>query len=124
MIGQTFIRSGCFLLFICLITQSAFAAPIKNSEIDYAMTVRIDPIARTIEGKSIITVSKPRELTLVLGQAYEVTQALLNGNALGIGREQSNQPHTWRIPFDFSQQHRFEIHWQGKLAQLDDSLDH
>ncbi len=58
------------------------------------MTVRIDPITRTIEGKSIITVSKPRELTLVLGQAYEVTQALLNGNALGIGREQSNQPHT------------------------------
>jgi len=124
MTGQTFIRNCCFLLFIGFITQSAVAATVKGGEIDYDITVRIDPINRSIEGKSIITVKRPSELNLVLGRSFEVTQALLNGNALGAGRAQVNQPHSWQIPFDFSQQHRFEIHWRGKLAQLDDSLDH
>ncbi|MBP6058816.1 MAG: M1 family peptidase [Nitrosomonas sp.] len=124
MTGQTFIRNCFFLVFICFITQFAVAATVKGGEIDYDITVRINPITRLIEGKSIITVKRPNALNLALGRSFEVTQALLNGKALGIGREQDNHPHTWRIPFDFSQQYRFEIHWRGKLAQLDDSLDH
>lgn len=124
MTGHTFIRNCCFLLLSCFITQSVLAAPVKNSEIDYAITVRIDPITRSIEGKSIITVKRPSELNLVLGRSFEVTQALLNGKVLGAGRAQTNQPHSWQIPFDFAHQHQFEIHWRGTLAQLDASLDH
>ncbi|WP_256207775.1 M1 family metallopeptidase [Nitrosomonas sp. Nm166] len=88
------------------------------------MTVRIDPIARTIEGKSIITINRSKKLTLVLGQGYEVTQALFNGFALGSGREHADQLHAWHIPPDLNQQHQLEIHWRGKLAQLNTSLDH
>mgnify|MGYP000932311445 CR=1 FL=1 len=124
MTGRKFIRNFLIFLFIGSVAQPAFAAPVQYNEIDYDITVRIDPIARTIEGKSIITVKNPREINLVLGQAFEVTEALFNGGLLGIGREQANQPHLWKIPFNLSQQHQFEIHWRGKLAQLDDSLDH
>jgi len=124
MTGRTFIRNFLIFLFIGSVAQTAFAAPVQYNETDYDITVRIDPTARTIEGKSIITVKNPREINLVLGQAFEVTEALFNGGLLGIGREQANQPHVWKIPFNFSQRHQFEIHWRGKLAQLDDSLDH
>ena len=114
----------CFLLLACFITQPVFAINFKHNEVDYDMTVRIDPIARTIEGKSIITINRPKKLTLMLGQGYEVTQALLNGFALGDGREHADQTHTWHIPPDFNQQHQLEIHWRGELAPLDASLDH
>jgi len=124
MTGRTFIRNFLICLFLGSVAQPAFAALVRYNETDYDMTVRIDPIARTIEGKSIITVKNPREITLVLGQAFEVTRALFNGNVLGAGREQVNQPYFWQIPFNYSQQHQFEIHWRGKLAALDDSLDH
>ena len=128
MSGSQLIRNCLFLLFTGFVASfigtHASAAPIQNNEVDYDITVRIDPVARSIEGKSIITVKRPRELTVVLGQPFEVTQALLNGSPLGIGRDHANQPHAWSIPFDFSQQHQFEIHWRGKLAPLDASLDH
>jgi aminopeptidase N len=126
MANHIFIKHCFFLAFIGCAIQGAIAAPVaaKNNEIDYDMTVRIDPVNRTIEGKSIITVTRPKELKLILGSSLEVTQALFNESALGTGREQSNQPHFWHIPFSFSSQHQFVIHWQGKLAPLDDSLDH
>jgi aminopeptidase N len=113
-------------LFAGLIVRSAAAAPVsvKDSEIDYDMTVRINPIDRTLEGKSVITVRNPGKLSLMLGQAYEVRQALLNGNTLENGRERQGQPYSWQIPFGVGRQHQFEIHWRGRLAPLDDSLDH
>ncbi len=98
--------------------------PVKLNEVEYDITVKIDPVNRTLEGKSIITVNKPREMQLVLGAQYEVTQAEFNEGPLGIGRKQANQPHVWNIPFSFRQQIQFLIQWKGKLAPLDDSLDH
>lgn len=124
MSGCAYIKNVFFLLLICFITQPVFASPSRSNEIDYDMTVRIDPVARTIEGKSVITVRKPKELKLLLGSSFEVTRASFNGNALDAGRDQVNQPHFWHIPFDFSPQHQFEIHWRGKLAQVDDSSDY
>ena len=124
MTGYALFRNSCCLFIVCFFTQLAVAATIKHGEIDYDMTVRIDPITRSIEGKSIVTVKKPRELTLTLGSPFEVTQVTIDGHALGAGREQNNQPYTWQIPFTFRQQHQFEIHWRGQLAQLDASLDH
>lgn len=128
MTGRTFIKHCWFFLLSCAIAQFALAAPApeptKVNEIDYDITVRIDPISRTFEGKSVITVKRPKELRLLLGAAFEVTHAFFNDAPLGIGRERSNQPHSWHIPFSFSQEYQFVIHWQGKLAPLDDSLDH
>lgn len=124
MTGQTFFRNLVFLVLTGFIAQAAFATPVKSNEVDYDITVRIDPVTRSIEGKSIITVKRPRELNLVLGASFEVTQALLDGFALGAGRKDAHQSYSWRIPFAFAQQHQLEIHWRGRLAPLDTSLDH
>ncbi|MEK6686758.1 MAG: M1 family aminopeptidase, partial [Pseudomonadota bacterium] len=124
MTGQTFFRNLVFLVLTGFIAQAAFATPVKSNEVDYDITVRIDPVTRSIEGKSIITVKRPRELNLVLGASFEVTQALLDSFALGAGRKDAHQSYSWHIPFAFAQQHQLEIHWRGRLAPLDTSLDH
>jgi aminopeptidase N len=98
--------------------------PVKLNEVEYDITVKIDPVNRTLEGKSIITVNKPREMQLMLGAQYEVIQAEFNEGPLGIGREQTNQPHVWNVPFPFRQQIQFLIQWKGTLAPLDTALDH
>lgn len=99
-------------------------APMKFNDVEYDITVKIDPVNRTIAGKSLITVHNPRELQLMLGAAYEVTQAEFNDGPLGIGREQTNQMHIWNIPVHFRNQIQFLIQWKGTLAALDTSLDH
>jgi len=122
----TFLRICFFLLLTGLVVQPAFSAPVpvKHNDVEYDITVKIDPVNRTIEGKSLITVDKPRELQLMLGAGYEVIQADFNDGPLGIGREQTNQPHIWNIPFLFRHQVQFLIRWKGVLAPLDTSLDH
>lgn len=122
----TFIRSCIFIFFVCLVAASAVSAPVpfKMNEVEYDITVKIDPANRTLEGKSLITVHRPRELQLLLGAGYEVTQAEFNDGPLGIGRDQANQPHVWNIPFHFRQQIQFLIQWKGVLAPLDTALDH
>ena len=122
----TFMRNCFFLFWVCFTAQPAFSlpAPFKMNEVEYDITVKIDPVNRTIEGKNLITVTKPRELQLLLGAAYEVTQAEFNDGPLGSGREQDGQLHIWNIPFHFRQQIQFLIQWKGTLAPLDTSLDH
>ena len=58
------------------------AAP-EAAEIEYDITVRIDPAQRSIQGNSIITVKKGEELTLVLGRRFGVMSARIDGVALG-----------------------------------------
>ncbi|MBX9637491.1 MAG: M1 family peptidase, partial [Nitrosomonas sp.] len=122
----TLIRTCFFLLLTSLVAQPVFSArvPVKHNDVEYDITVKIDPVNRTIEGKSLITVDRPRELQLILGAGYEVIQADFNDGPLGIGREQANQPHIWNIPFLFRHQIQFLIRWKGVLAPLDTSLDH
>ena len=126
MIPATFIRNCFFVFFVCFIAAPAISAPVpfKMNDVEYDITVKIDPANRTLEGKSLVTVHRPRELQLLLGAGYEVTQAEFNDGPLGIGREQSNQPHIWNIPFHFRQQIQFLILWKGVLAPLDTALDH
>lgn len=126
MIPATFIRNCFFVFFVCFIAAPAISAPVpfKMNDVEYDITVKIDPVNRTLEGKSLITVHRPRELQLLLGAGYEVTQAEFNDGPLGSGREQANQPHIWNIPFHFRQQIQFLIQWKGVLAPLDTALDH
>lgn len=119
-------RNCLLFLFVCLLTQTVSARPVpfKLNEVDYDMTIKIDPVHRTFEGKTIITVNMPRELQLRLGPGFEVTQAVFNDGPMGNGREQSDQPHVWNIPFIFRQFIQFVIHWHGTLTPLDTTLDH
>ena len=101
-------------------------AAINNNEdkIDYDISVNIDPITRTIEGRSIISVRKPGELMLILGRHFEVNHAMIDDRELQPGRDKPGLQHIWHIPFGFDRLRRIEIHWQGKLTELDTSLDH
>lgn len=114
------------LIFSLFIPVAGVPAAMQNggNKIDYDIHVNVDPIARTIDGRSIISVRKPGELLLMLGRQFEVTHAIIDGRELGPGRDKPGLQHTWQIPFDFGRLRRIEIHWQGKLPKLDTSLDH
>ena len=53
-------------------------APVP-AEVQYEITVRLDPVARKIEGRSVITANTPEELTLMLGRRFEVMHARVDG---------------------------------------------
>lgn len=119
-------RNGLLLIVLGIVSNSVLArpSPFQFNQVEYDMTITIDPVKRTLTGVSMITVERPRELQLLLDGAYEVTQAEFNEGPLGEGREQAGQPHIWNIPFHFRQQIQFLIRWNGVLNTLDTSLDH
>ncbi len=91
---------GCLLFFVAafFFFTDALAAGIKADEVNYDISVDIDPVSRTLKGQSIISVKKPGELILRLGRRFEVTFAMMNGRALGPGRDNPDLAHVWRIP--------------------------
>ncbi|WP_374566379.1 hypothetical protein, partial [Nitrosomonas sp.] len=55
-------RIGLLLILASAINSNALArpSPFKFNQIEYDMTVTVDPVKRTIEGVSMITVERPR----------------------------------------------------------------
>ncbi|MDQ3186073.1 MAG: M1 family peptidase, partial [Pseudomonadota bacterium] len=104
-------------------TSAAPAAAGDAAEIDYDITVRIDPVARTIEGRSVITAKTTEELTLVLGRRFEVMHARIDAAPLGPAAT-TGKMRAWRISGDQQIPRRIEVHWRGELSALDISLDH
>ena len=124
MIRRYLIRTLLFFFALSFLVTDVLAANNQESEVDYDISVHIDPITRSIEGRSIISVRKPGELMLILGRHFEVTHATMDDRELEPGRDKPGLQHIWHIPFGFSRLRRIEIHWQGKLTKLDTSLDH
>lgn len=104
-------------------TSAASATVTDAAEIDYDITVRIDPVARTIEGHSVITAKTPDELTLVLGRRFEVMHARVDAAPLRPAAI-TGRMRAWRISGDQQIPRRIEIRWRGELSALDTSLDH
>ncbi len=104
-------------------TKSAASTAAADAEIDYDITVRIDPVARTIEGRSVITAKTSEELTLVLGRRFEVTHGRVDAASLGLSAI-TGKMRAWRISSDKQIPRRIEVHWRGELSALDTSLDH
>ncbi len=113
----------CLLLMVLVVTVTPAAAS-ATTAVEYDIAVRIDPLARRIEGRSVITVGIPGELMLVLGRRFEVTYALIDGVPLAAATAGTTSMHAWRIPRSQRGPRRIEIHWRGELAPLDTSLDH
>ena len=72
--------STVFRVFACillsfLVSTGASSAETAHAEINYDITVRINPAARTIEGRTVITATTSEELTLMLGRRFETVQA-------------------------------------------------
>ncbi len=119
--------AAIFAAIFAVTSTAAFAAastPVADTaEIDYDITVRIDPVARTIEGRTVITAKTPEELTLVLGRRFEVMHSQADG-ALLRPAAVNGKMRTWRIPAHQQIPRRIEVHWRGELSALDTALDH
>ncbi len=113
----------CILL-AALVATGASATASATTAVEYDIAVRIDPVARRIEGRSVITVAAAGELMLVLGRRFEVTHALIDGVPLGTSAAGTVNMHVWRIARSQRGPRRIEVHWRGELAPLDTSLDH
>ena len=93
--------------------------------VEYDITVYVDPVAQTIKGRSVIITKSPNELTLLLGQRFKVTHAFIDGKILKPSSEPHGMMHAWKISNSQRNIQRYiEIHWHGKLASLNTSLNH
>ncbi len=97
-------------------------APVP-AEVQYEITVRLDPVERKIEGRSVITANTSEELTLMLGRRFVVMHARVDGEPLGPAASMRRM-RAWRILGHEKLPRRIEIHWRGELAALDTALDH
>jgi len=102
---------------------ASVGASVHAQPVHYDISVRIDPAARTLEGKAHIAVAAPDATTIALGRTFMVESIRVNGAAVATrGTERGNQ-RIWPIPAH-SGGHRFEIQWHGALEPTDPSLDH
>ncbi len=121
----------CFLFSIlsAFISNSASAASATSpeaadaAEVTYEIDVRIDPVAHSIEGHSVIMANSSEELTLVLGRRFGVLSAQVNGTPLGPAASMG-KVRAWRVFNEKGLPRRIEVHWRGELTPLDTSLDH
>jgi len=92
--------------------------------VQYDISVRIDPAARTLEGQSVITANGTGDYKLLLNRRFQVKRILLDGEPLGGRRSLSGGLHRWRIPGTAGATRRITLEWSGMLAPLDTTLDH
>ncbi len=92
--------------------------------VQYDISVRIDPAARTLEGRSVITANGTRDYKLLLNRRFEVKRILLDGEPLSGRRSLSGGLQGWRIPGTAGATRRITLEWSGTLAPLDTTLDH
>lgn len=113
---------ACILLSFLVVT-GASSAETAHAEINYDITVRIDPVARTIEGRSVITATTSEELTLMLGRRFETMHARVDAAPLGPSASTGGM-RAWRIAGSQHMPRRIVVHWRGEFSALDTSLDH
>lgn len=124
MTTHSFIKFLLSLFFTGLFITALSANASQRGEIDYDIHVKIDPIARSIEGRSIITVKNTPEQQLILGRRFEVIGASIEGQPLEAIDDPSGRYHAWHVPFSMGVGYRIAIQWRGELSPLDTSLDH
>ena len=120
------IVSFLFLILSALVSNSASATSPEAAdavEVTYEIEVRIDPVAHSIEGRSVIVANSSEELTLVLGRRFGVLSAQVNGTSLGPAASMG-KVRAWRVFNDKGLPRRIEVSWRGQLTPLDTSLDH
>ena len=98
-------------------------SPVVDSPVRYDISVHIDPVERTLRGRSVITANTREELTLVIGRRFEVLKARVDDEQIGSSATVGAM-RAWRIPGEEKLPRRIEIEWRGELSPLDTSLDH
>jgi hypothetical protein len=108
-------------IFVAACSVPAFATPLS---VHYDITVRVDPAARKLEGRSVITADGTGDCKLLLNRRFEVKRILLNGEPLKGRRSSSGGLQGWRIPEGDGRTRQITLEWTGNLAPLDTTLDH
>lgn len=93
--------------------------------VNYDISVKVDPAARTLEGRSVITANGDRDYKLLLSRRFQVKRILLDGEPLSSRTSSWGGLQGWRIPGTASgETRRITLEWSGTLAPLDTTLDH
>ena len=123
-----FSASLLFILFFSVISAVSvtLASPLVSDPlaVKYDITVHIDPVAQTIEGRNIITTKSTEELILALSSRFKVKKILADGVILEPVSTDHGMLQTWRIPNSQRTPRRIEVSWQGKLLPLNTALIH
>ena len=113
-----------FLSFIILSPSSASPLATDTLKIEYDITVRVDPVARTIEGRNVITTKSAHELVLALNSHFKVTSILVDGVIFKSESVAYGVLKKWNIPNNQHTTNKIEVNWEGKLLPLNTSLSH
>ena len=104
--------------------SSASSLALDTLTAEYDITVHIDPVAQTIEGRNVITTKSTDELILALSSRFKVTDILVDGISFKLENVDHGALQTWRIPSSQRVPKRIEVSWKGKLLPLNTSLNH
>ena len=113
-----------FLSPLAVSVSSASSLALDTLKVEYDITVHIDPVAQTIEGRNVITTKSTDELILVLSSRFKVTDILVDGVIFKPENVDHGALQTWRIPNSQRAPRQIEVSWKGKLLPLNTSLDH
>ena len=117
-----------FILFVSVISAVSvtLASPLVSDSltVEYDITVHIDPVAQTIEGRNVITTKSTQELILALSSRFKVKNILVDGVIIELVSTDHGMLQTWRIPDSQRTPRRIEVSWKGKLLPLNTSLNH
>ena len=123
-----FSSSLLFTLFFSVISAVSvtLASPLASDSltVEYDITVHIDPVAHTIEGRNIITTKSTHKLILALSSRFKVKNILVDGVVLEPAGTDHGMLQTWQIPDSRQIPRRIEVSWQGKLLPLNTALNH
>jgi aminopeptidase N len=129
--SQSLLRLLILLLFIFFVsvisaTSVTSASPLVTDllTVEYDITVHIDPVAQTIEGRNVITTKSTHELNLALSSRFKVKNIIVDGVILESVSTGHGMLQTWRVPNSQRVPRRIEVSWQGKLLPLNTSLNH
>lgn len=115
--------TAAWLYLIMLLSLPLQAA----TDIHYAITVAIDPSSRMLRGESQITLPSAGEFELVLSRRFTVSHLQANGVRVMRQTAQPGGVQSWRVITTAVEKNglpQIILHWQGELAELDQSLDH
>ena len=113
-----------FLSPLAVSVSSASPLVMDALSVEYDITVHIDPVAQTIEGRNVITTRSTDELILALNSRFKVTNILVDGVIFKTESMDHGALQTWRIPNSQRAPKRIEVSWKGKLLPLNTSLNH
>jgi hypothetical protein len=112
--------AGFCVTLIGALSFSLPAAAVTMTPAAHQIRVRIDPETRALEGRDSIRFDAPRAATLVLSSRFRIDSVALDARRITVKPTVDRDFQRIELPAA----RRIDIGWSGKLAALDQSLDH